>query len=58
MVGGCGGARAELVDERDDGTEVAEPRAMVDGIGAEAGANELLEEIRELYRRLGDEIDQ
>ena len=52
-IGGRGNARAELVEERHDGAGVAEPRAMVDGIGAEAGANELLEEITFLVRAFG-----
>ena len=38
-IGGRGNARAELVEKRHDGTGVAEPCAMIDGIGAEAGAN-------------------
>src|SRR6185437_212977 len=45
--------RADAFEERRDGGRVAEARAMVDVVGAEAGAHELLEEVRLLVRPLG-----
>ena len=46
------GARADAFEQRRDARRVAKPRAMVDVVGAEARAHELLEEIRFLVRAL------
>ena len=46
------GTRADAFEQRCDARRVAEPRAMVDVVGAEAGTNELLEEVRLLVRTL------
>ena len=45
-------ARADALEQRRDARRVAKPRAMVDVVGAESGAHELLEEIRFLVRAL------
>src|SRR5205823_8258493 len=46
-------ARADALQQRRDRRGMAQPRAMVDVVGAKAGAHELLEETRLLVRSLG-----
>ena len=47
------GARADPLHQRRDRRGVAEPRAVVDVVAAEAGAHQLLEQVRLLVRALG-----
>ncbi len=44
------GARADAFHERRDGRRVAEPRAVIDVVGLEARAHELLEQVRLFVR--------
>ena len=44
------GARADAFHERRDGRGVAQPRAVIDVVGFEARAHELLEQVRLLVR--------
>ena len=46
-------ARADVLEQRRDRGGVAEPRAVVDVVRAEAGADQLLDQIRLLVRALG-----
>ena len=48
------GARADRLHQRGDRRGVAEPRAVVDVVPAEAGAHQLLEEVRLLVRPFAD----
>jgi hypothetical protein len=47
------GAAADAFQQRGDGGRVAEPRAVIHVVGAEAGAHQLLEQIGFLVRSLG-----
>ena len=47
------GARADRLHQRGDRRGVAEPRAVVDVVAAEAGAHQLLEQVGLLVRALG-----
>ena len=46
-------ARADVLQQRRDRGGVAQPRAVVDVVGAEAGADQLLEQVGLLVRALG-----
>ena len=46
-------ARAHTLEQRRDRRGVAEPRAVVDVVGAEAGAHQLLEQVGFLVRSIG-----